>query len=127
MSPGPAPYALTIYVLPAYLHAKVVGERTPENARRYFEEVHAACVKHDCWKTLLEMNFTGPSMNTTDIYRVISGRSMEGAKLRKIAYVDSSVDQEQAKFAETVAINRAVKVRLFNTIADAARWLEEPP
>jgi hypothetical protein len=33
-------------------------------------------------------------------------------------------DMIKARFAETVAINRAVNVRLFRDVAEAARWLE---
>lgn len=39
------PYQLTLDERPGYLHAKVVGERTPENAMRCLDEVSAACVR----------------------------------------------------------------------------------
>jgi hypothetical protein len=31
-----------------------------------------------------------------------------------------------ARFAETVAVNRGVNVRLFESVATAERWLSEP-
>jgi hypothetical protein len=118
------PYKLTIEERPTYVHATVVGDRTPQNALRFLEEAFAACVKSGLSDLLLEMQFSGPSMNTTDIFRVISQRSMDGATLRKIAYVETSMSElPNARFAETVAINRAVKVRLFNDVAEAVRWL----
>ncbi len=118
-------YELTIDVRPAYLHAKVVGERTPENASRFLKEVFAACVGSSRQDALLEMRFSGPSLNMSDIFRVISQGSADGARLRRIAYVEASVtDMAKSRFAETVAINRAVNVRLFGDVAEAARWLE---
>jgi hypothetical protein len=46
-------------------------------------------------------------------------------KLEKIAYVDGSRDLSQAYFAETVAMNRGVNVRLFPDVAAAASWLTQ--
>jgi hypothetical protein len=121
-------YQVTIDERPTYLHTKVVGPRTPENAIRYLEEVYAACLRTGKTRVLLEMAFSGPSLGPSGIMRVVSERSADGAKLRKIAYVEASMDGlQRAKFAETVAINRAVNVRLFATVEEAVRWLEESP
>ena len=119
-------YQSTIEVRPSYLHAKVVGPRTPENAIRFLEEVYAACQRTGHAKVLLEMAFTGPSLGVSGILKVIEARSGDGSKLRRIAYVEASPDGPgKAKFAETAAINRAVNVHLFDSVAQAARWLEE--
>jgi len=121
-----APYQATFESRPTYLHAKVVGPRTPENAIRFLEEVYAACQRTGLANVLLEMAFSGPSLGSSGILRVVSERSGDGSKLRKIAYVEASADgQQRAKFAETVAINRAVNVRLFESVEEAVRWLEE--
>jgi hypothetical protein len=107
------------------VHAKVAGERTPENVLKFFREAHAACDAHGRHSVLLEMGFSGPSMSAESIYRVVSQRSGEAMKLRKIAYVETGDYVANARFAETVAFNRGVNVRLFPDIASAARWLEE--
>ena len=118
------PYQLTLDERPGYLHAKVVGERTPENAMRCLDEVYAACVRTGYANVLLEMAFTGPSLGAPGIFRVIEHASANGARLGRIAYVEASLDgQQRAKFAETVAVNRAVNVRLFEDAAQAAAWL----
>ena len=123
-----APYQVIIEEKPTYLHTKVVGPRTPENAIRYLEEVYAACLRTGLSQVLLEMAFSGPSMGPSGILRVVSERSADGARLRKVAYVEASMDgQQRAKFAETVAINRAVNVRLFENVDEAVRWLEDGP
>lgn len=122
------PYQVTIEQCPAYLHAKVVGPRTPENAIRYLEEVYAACLRTGLTQVLLEMAFSGPSLGASGILKVISEKSADGSKLRKVAYVEASPDGPgRARFAETAAINRAVNVRLFGSVDEAARWLADGP
>lgn len=118
-------YHLTIEEKPSYLHAKVTGTRTRENARRFLAEAHAACVQRNYSALLLEMNLSGPSLHPSSIFDVIAERSSDGLKFEKIAYVDASSegDPQRAKFAETVAVNRGVRVRLFRNLDDAERWI----
>jgi hypothetical protein len=117
-------YQLTIEERPSYVHAKVVADRNPANALRFLEEAYAACVKSGRSDLLLEMHLAGGNLTTTNIYSVISQRVPDGRNLRKIAYVDTSPgDPAMAHFAETVAVNRGVNVRLFQNIAAAAEWL----
>jgi hypothetical protein len=118
-------YRLTVQQRPGYVHATAVGERTPENARRFLKEAYEACVQAGRPSVLLEMNLAGPSLSMTSIFEVISDRVADGLKLQKIAYVDSAPQLSSAFFAETVAINRGVNVRLFKSVAEAERWLAQ--
>jgi hypothetical protein len=121
-------YRLTVEERPAYLHAKVVGERTAANVLRFLEESYAACVKSGRSALLLEIGLSGPSLNTISIYNVISQRLMDARKLHKIAYVPTGIaDPAIPYFAETVALNRGVNVRLFQSVAAAEEWLSEEP
>jgi hypothetical protein len=122
------PFQIALEERPTYLHAKVVGPRTPENAQRYLEEVYAACVRTGLPDVLLEMCFSGPSLGAPGIFQVISRCAEDGAKLRRVAYVEASMDDAlKPQFAETVARNRAVNIRLFFDIAEARRWLLDEP
>jgi hypothetical protein len=126
MGAGPISYQVTIEERPGYLHAKVVGERTGANALRFLQRAYAACVKsgHSC--VLLEVHFSGPSLSTTAIFNVISDRVPDARKLRKIAYVATGLnDPTLPYFAETVAVNRGVNVRLFPNVDAAEQWLAE--
>ena len=119
-------YRLTLQSHPKYLHASVTGSHTPENVARFLREVHEACMSQGIGCVLVEVNFTGPSLATGSIYDVVSRQSSQAKLLRKIAYVDASPrDDGKKKFAETVALNRGVNVRLFPDVAQARRWLEE--
>ena len=123
------PYHLTIEERPGYLHAKVTGTHSTENLRRFLKEVREACVQRSCFSVLLETNLSGPSLGASSIFSVVSERSADAATLRRIAYVDPGSERspEQLKFAETVAVNRGVNVRLFRTVAEAERWISDSP
>jgi hypothetical protein len=83
-------YHLTITEQPSYLHATGTGTHTPQNAARFLKEAYEACVQRGYSDLLLEMNQSGPSLDMTSIVEVITERSADGLKLRKIAYVDTS-------------------------------------
>ena len=120
-------YQLTIEERPTYVYARVDGDLTPANALRFLEDAHAACVKSGRDSLLMDMQLHGPSLPTTAIYEVISQRAADGSKLRKIAYVPyDGGDPSMAQFAETVAINRGVNVRIFESVAAAEGWFSEP-
>ena len=122
------PFRVTLMEESGYLHARAEGPRTPENVLKYLGEVHAACVKDGHTAVLLEMNLEGPSLDAGDIYRVISRGSAEAQGLQRIAYVEASVENpDKARFAETVALNRGVNVRLFADVESAWRWLTQTP
>lgn len=118
-------YHLTIEEKPSYLHARVTGTHNAENLRRFLVEVHEECARRNCTAVLLEMNLSGPSLDTGSIFDVVSERSAAGMMFKRIAYVDTSPERDLRKmeFAETVAVNRGVRVRLFHSVADAERWM----
>jgi hypothetical protein len=119
-------YLLTLLPHPGYLHASVTGTHSVENAARFLREVREACSRQGVSAVLLEVKFSGPSLTTGSIFSVISQESAEGKLLRKVAYIDASDrDPAKIKFAETVALNRGVNVRLFASVEEAGRWLAE--
>ena len=121
-------YQLTVEQRPTYVHAKAVGERTAENALRFLKDAYVACVNAGQSSLLLEMQLEGPRLSESSIFEVLSDRIADGLKLRKIAYVEGSVDDPaMPAFAVTVAVNRGVNMRLFPNVAFAASWLSEQP
>ena len=118
------PYRIEVVVHDSYLHAAVWGTHTPDNVLRFLGEVHEACVANRKDSVLLDMRLEGPTMGTGNIFSVIQQRSDPGRELRRIAYVDAGRDPGKAKFAETVARNRGVNVRLFASVEEAKKWLE---
>jgi hypothetical protein len=119
-------YHLSIELHPTYVHAVATGETTSENLRRFLLEAYQASVAERRNSLLLELRFSGPSLNFGSVYSVIAERSLDGATLARIAYVDASPEHavQTAEFAELAAQNRGINVRLFSTIEEAKRWLE---
>jgi hypothetical protein len=119
---------MTMDECPGYLHVVGEGDRTPENALRVLQDSYAACVERGRRGLLLEVRFSGPSLGVSSIYRVIGERAIDGAALGRIAYVEAQMDDpDRARFAEMVALNRGVNVRLFNDVEAARRWLGGTP
>jgi hypothetical protein len=117
-------FQLTLHEMPGYLHARATGSHTQENAARFLREAYLACVERGYDALLLEMALTGSSLGSGPIYSVVASASTDGTKLRRIAYVDGAPRPPEAmKFAENVAVNRGVNVRLFSEIGDAREWL----
>ena len=120
----PNPYQLAIEIHDSYVHATATGEHKAENALRFLKEAYEACLENGKDSVLLEMRLEGPTMGAGNIFSVVQQRSEPGRELRRVAYVDGGRDPEKAKFAETVARNRGVNVRLFASVAEAKKWLE---
>jgi hypothetical protein len=117
-------FHLTLREMPGYLHARATGAHTSQNAARFMREVHQACVERKIDSVLIEMAMTGPSLPPAEIFAVVADRSFEGSRMRRVAYVDpTDRDPTRMKFAETVAVNRGVNVRLFRDVEEAHRWL----
>jgi hypothetical protein len=113
---------------PGYLHAFVTGENTRESVEAYMKAVAAACEKRKCRAVLIEEDLKGPSLGVAEMYGIVAaGAEVARLAFNVIAYVDVNPehDRDLLKFAETVAVNRAVRLRLFRSVAEAERWLED--
>ena len=119
-------YLLTITEEPGYLHFRVAGDNALATVRAYVAEVHATCAQRGCRAILVEENLTGPGLEMLDIFQIVStGVEETRLLLRKIAFVDLQARSRpgNARFAETVAVNRGLNLRTFATVAEAAAWL----
>lgn len=109
---------------PTYLHVVVTGRNTAENVERYVEEVFQACRERGCWKVLIEERLEGPRLGALQVFEIVSrGSSRLVGLATAIAYVDVNASGDTMKFAEDVAVNRAVPLRVFRTVGDAESWL----
>ncbi|KPL27995.1 MAG: hypothetical protein AMJ72_05715 [Acidithiobacillales bacterium SM1_46] len=119
-------YSLVVKQTSNHLHAVVTGDNTVETVRRYLDELAQVCARHGCACLLIEENLDGPSFSTTDVYSVVVEAARKvPSSLREIAFVDANPEHllENVAFAETVAVNRGVNVRRFETVAQAVHWL----
>jgi len=117
-------YKLTLEQGPAYLHAIVTGYNSKDNVMRYLEEIRQECVARGCFRVLIEERFEGPRLDTIDVFQIAaSGRDRALGVFQAIAYVDVNAVGDLMQFAETVAVNRGIPVRVFSAVADAKKWL----
>ena len=121
-------HQLTMTEHPGYLHFLVTGENTPQTVRAYLAEVHATCSERGCAAILVEEDLAGPALPMLDIFQIIEAGGVRSRLLvRRIAFVDLRQRERpgNARFAETVALNRGLNLRTFQTVEDAAAWLRE--
>ncbi len=124
------PYSLSLEPRPGYLHAQVTGSNEAQTVLDYTAEIHQACVEHGLRAVLIEENLSGPSIRLSAVLGIIMQRAPDAAKLlKRIALIDHNPEHDPSRmeFAEDVAANRGVNLRLFNSVAAAEQWLREAP
>ena len=121
-------YEMTLADKPGYLHATVTGQNTLENVVMYMKGLHKECVARGVNRLLIEEKLIGPRLQTWDVYEIAAQGSAQGAGwFSALAYVDVHASGELMKFAETVAVNRGIPIRVFASVADAEAWLNQKP
>lgn len=112
----------------SYLYITVTGENTPDNVIHYLSEVRDLCEQYEVLDVLIVENLGGPSLDTFSIFDIILKVSEQTTKLvSNIAYVDINPEHNPGEmvFAENVAVNRGINVRIFSSIQVAEQWLEK--
>jgi hypothetical protein len=117
-------YHLSITRRSTYLHAIVTGENTRENISNYLIELRQECKSQNCFRVLVEERLTGPRISLMDVFEVADKGSIEAiGAFEAIAYVDVYAVSNAMYFAETVARNRGIPIRMFSTVSAAEQWL----
>jgi hypothetical protein len=117
-------YTLTISQEDDYLHAIVTGANTRENVMSYLQALQRECLARNCFRVLIEERLEGPRLRTMDVYQIASEGGRQRMVVREIAYVDVNAEGDLMKFAETVAANRGLPVRVFRSVDEARTWLQ---
>ena len=72
---------------------------------------------------LIDEKLDGPRLDFSDVFSVASEGAMRAMGIfQAIAYVEPEMG-DMGEFAETVAVNRGMPVRIFANVPDAERWL----
>jgi hypothetical protein len=119
-------YQLKISKEATYLHAIVTGRNSLENIKNYLEQIYHECKAAGFSRLLIEERLEGPRLNTREVFEIVSQESRSALGFFKaIAHVDINAEGDLMKFAENVAVNRAIPVRNFSTLAEARQWLTD--
>jgi hypothetical protein len=121
-------YQLTITQEPTYLHAVVTGRNDAEAVADYLAELRRECLARHCFRLLIEERLEGPRLDTFLVYRIVSqGSGNARGLIDAIAYVDLNCHGDLMAFAENVAVNRGLAVKVFASVAAARDWLRALP
>jgi hypothetical protein len=117
-------YELTITPKGTYLHAVATGVNRQENVVRYLEDIRRECAARNVFRVLIEERLDGPRLSMVKVFEIAAeGGSRAQGEFEAIAYVDMNAESDSMKFAETVAVNRSLPVRVFGSVSDAEKWL----
>jgi hypothetical protein len=109
---------------PGYLHFSVTGRNTQETVMSYMEEIMRACAAHGHPRVLVEEHLEGPRLGTMDVFQMVSkGSKRHRGMFEAMAFVDHNAEGGVMRFAEDVAVNRGIPVRVFRTVDGAEKWL----
>ncbi|HTN48308.1 MAG TPA: hypothetical protein VMK32_02640 [Burkholderiaceae bacterium] len=118
------PFTLTIEQKDGYLHAVVTGDNTKEDILGYLRELMQECRARAATRLLIEERLSGPRLGPVDVFDIAAqGNAKAVGPLHAIAYVDVNAVGQTMKFAENVAVNRGLPIRMFDTVIDAEKWL----
>ena len=119
-------YTLNVEQRSNYLYITVTGDNTVDSVQGYLAEVRDLCLQYKCPNVLLVENLAGPGLDTFHIYDLVSRNSPQTVPLiGRIAFVDINPahNPKNMEFAEDVAVNRGVTVKVFSTLKEAEEWL----
>ena len=117
-------YELKVEQKPGYLHFTVTGRNTPDNVTRYMQQVMQECAARRCARVLIEESLEGPRLGTMDVFTMVTaGAKRYHGLLEALAFVDLNAEGGVMRFAEDVAVNRGIPVRVFRTVDGAEKWL----
>jgi len=120
------PYELKIEQKAGFLHCVVTGSNTAETVTRYMQEVMQQCAARRCARVLIEERLVGPRLGTMEVFTMVSSGSKRfHGLLEALAFVDVNADAGVMRFAEDVAVNRGIPVKVFRTVEGAEKWLQQ--
>lgn len=121
-------YEAKIETFSDHIRAVVSGTRTPgtavANADLVGQRLVELCQKTGIKKVLLVINLSG-RLSATDAYDIVANSEQYGwSREFKLALVDLNAESlEDSFFTETVAVNRAYPMSVFDNEEEAKDWL----
>lgn len=114
------------------LEVRATGEFSLEEAQRTFLETMEAVRLHGSKRVLFDgRTLTGTPQTIERFYygefaavKVAQCKTGPGSGLTRFAYVLKEPVLDPERFGETVAVNRGMPVKAFDSLEDAHAWLE---
>lgn len=116
------------------LHVVATGEFSLEEAKRNFQEVLGAVVQYRATKVFLDGRTVKGKPEDMERFYYGEFAANETRRLVKehgivprFAYVIHEPLRDPRRFAETVAVNRGMNIKVCETLEEAFAWLELSP
>ena len=107
-----------------YILVGFIGEFNLEAGKRTVDSMIEACFEHDLFAVLLDCRSMTGNLSIMDRYRlVVYGQRMLG-KVNRVALVGRQEAVLPDRFAETVAVNRGINLKVFIDMDQAVDWLK---
>ena len=107
------------------LHVETSG--TDENlagVKSYGAAIIQAAVQGACRRVLCDETGSDRKSGTVDTFEAAQFIAAQAPRIAQIAIVCKTADFRDASFWETVAVNRGLRVKAFQTLDAANKWLE---
>jgi hypothetical protein len=119
-------YQLKIEQKTGFLHCTVTGSNTSAVVRGYMQEVMQESATRRCPRLLIEEHLEGPRLGTMEVFALVtSGAKLFHGLLEALAFVDVNAEADVMRFAEDLAVNRGIPVKVFRTVEGAEQWLKQ--
>jgi len=117
-------YQITFDFRDQYLYALIEGEtRNYPIMKQYWQDIAHKSAEGNCKRILLE-NDIAENVSVMDMYTIMRSLSGMGFSQSRLALVDRHPEHREInEFGATVASNRGIKARVFDSVGDAAIWL----
>ncbi|HSP06896.1 MAG TPA: hypothetical protein VLR94_06940 [Acidobacteriota bacterium] len=117
---------MTVTAKAGYLHIQVTGENILQTVLDYTAEIYQECHRRNCWKVLIDENLQGDPLSMIDVYHVIAKGSEMAKQPIVVAFVDENPrSARNLEFAENVAFNRGLNLRVFPDHQKAEAWIQQ--
>jgi hypothetical protein len=117
-------YNLSFELRGEYLYAYVEGpEDSLEISRSFWFKILRKCREHNLRKVLVEENLA-ENTSSAEAYNLVNEMATWGFGNILVAFVDRQLEHQKInRFGELVACNRGLRVRVFDSVNDAEKWL----
>jgi hypothetical protein len=121
-------YELEIDQGAGFVTARLSGVRRPDSLLTAAAEITTSCRERGVFRLLIDVRTMTGKLDTLETFDV-AGRGIpnrtEARRLVRSAILDRTENIERIRFFETVAVNRGLRVKVFDDEAEAVRWLQE--
>lgn len=120
-------YQIEFETAPHFLRATVTGTNSAHAVMSYLDDIVKECQSQDCFRVLIDEQLEGPRLAADDVFQIVSEGAMKAIGIMDaVAFVDPKMG-DMARFAETLAVNRGMPAKAFESVAAAEEWLRGLP